>query len=84
LLDAIRGGRTPTSLSRTEQPVLVTRSDAGDVAIEGLEDALAALLERAGEAVPASQLERLVVTLGGATEDAPRVIAGLGDDGLLV
>jgi len=84
LLDAVRAGRAPTSLGQTDRPLLVARGDGGDVAIERLEDALAALLERALEAVPAPELERLVVTLGGTSEDAPGIIAGLRDDGLLV
>jgi hypothetical protein len=66
-------------------PLLVARSaDGDDVAIERLEAPLAALLERAVAVVPAPELERLVVTLGGAPSDASGVIRNLREDALLV
>jgi hypothetical protein len=85
LLDAVRDGRTATTLGQTDEPLLVARSaDGVDVAIERLEAPLAALLERALEVVPTPELERLVVTLGGAPEDALGVIGSLREDALLV
>jgi hypothetical protein len=85
LLDAVRGGRAAVRLGQTDEPLLVTRAvDGDDVAIERLERPLAALLEAAVEVVPAQELERLVVALGGAPEDAPAVIRDLRRDALLV
>ena len=85
LLDAVRDGRAATSLGQTDEPLLVVRSgDGDDVAIERLEAPLAALLERAVEVVRTPELERLVVTLGGAPDDASEVIRNLHEDALLV
>lgn len=85
LLDATRDGRQATRLGQTDEPLLVARSaDGDDVAIERLEAPLAALLERAVEVVPIAELERLVVTLGGAADDASGVIRNLREDALLV
>jgi hypothetical protein len=85
LLDAIRAGRPATRLARMQQPMLVVRAaNGGDVTIEGLEEALAGVLERAAEAVPAPELVRLIVRLGGSPEDAPGIVAGLRDDRLLI
>jgi hypothetical protein len=85
LLDALRGGRPATHLGQTDEPLLVARSIGGDdVTIERLEAPLAALLEAAVEVVPIPVLERRVVTLGGAPDEAPGVIRNLRQDALLV
>jgi hypothetical protein len=85
LLDAVRGGRPATLLGQTDEPLLVARAvDGDDVAIERLEEPLAVLLEAAVESVPTSVLERSVVRLGGAPEEAAAVIRDLLQDGLLV
>jgi hypothetical protein len=85
LLDAVRGGKPATPLGQPDEPLLVARATGGDdVTIERLEAPLAALLEAAVEAAPTSMLERLVVTLGGTSDQAPAVIRSLRQDALLV
>jgi hypothetical protein len=85
LVDAVRGGRRATPLGQTDEPLLVARAvDGDDVTIERLETPLAALLEAAMEGVPTPALERRVVALGGAPDEAASVIRDLRRDALLV
>jgi hypothetical protein len=85
LLAAIHAGTGHPPLTMAEEPLLVLRTPhTGAVTIEGLEEALATLLGRVTVAVPRSELETLLRSLGAGPDEAIEVVEHLMADGLLV
>jgi hypothetical protein len=84
LLAAIRAGHAPGAWGPEEEPVLVVAPLAGEVTLESLEPALAALLLRAAEGVSRAALADEARRHGAAPGEDAEIIDRLLADGLLV
>jgi len=63
--------------------LLVLRTDAGDVTVEGLSDELLTILTAATRPVPRDDLVALAESLGATADEAADIVRGLEADGLL-
>jgi hypothetical protein len=85
LLATLRSGKPPGPLRSEDEPVLVfAPPDGGEVTLEALPPALAALLERATPGVAYIELLAEARRLGAALGEDTEIVAGLVADALLV